>query len=287
MSDMPTSLDSVVKVPPGTKLWLLHLGDLEADLGWMVRGGNSTGLSSAGLPMMHERRTLAMLSVLIDHPKMGLILYEVGAGKDYPTVWGAPLNDIFARVNYKEEHELGAAIAATGNDIKDVKAIICGHLHLDHAGALEHFRGTNIPVYVHELELKQAFYSVATKSDLGVYLPYYLSFDINWKTFTGSFLEIAQGLTLRHSPGHTPGLCILVVNMQQSGTWIFTSDQYHVRENYEDSHPQGWLARDHDQWVRSHQMIQMLARRTEAKIILGHDKERLMEYKLPDGKFYL
>lgn len=61
--------------------------------------------------------------------------------------------------------------------------------------------------------------------------------------------------------------------MRESGTWIFTSDQYHVRENYEDSHPQGWLARDHDDWVRSHQMIQMLARRTEAKVILGHDKE--------------
>lgn len=43
---------------------------------------------------------MAMISVLIDHPKVGLILYEVGAGKDYPTVWGHPVNDIFARVDY-------------------------------------------------------------------------------------------------------------------------------------------------------------------------------------------
>jgi len=86
-------------------------------------------------------------------------------------------------------------------------------------------------------------------------------------------LEIVQGLTMHHAPGHTPGLCILQVNMLESGTWISTSDQYHVRENYEDGHPQGWLARDHDDWVRSNQMIHMLARRTNAKVVLGHDKE--------------
>jgi len=287
MADTPISLDSVVKVPSGTKLWLLHLGNLEADMGFMSRGGNASVLSSAGVATKNERRELAMISALIDHPKMGLVLYELGAGKDYPTVWGPPTNDIFARVNYSSEQELPAAIAATGNDIKDIKAVILGHLHLDHAGGLENFRGTDIPIYVHELELKHAFYSVATKSDYGVYLPHYLNFEVNWKTFTGSFLEIGQGLILRHSPGHTPGLCILQVNMHESGTWIFTSDQYHIRENYEDSHPQGWLARDHDDWVRSHQMIQMLARRTEAKVVLGHDKERLLKYKLPNGEFYL
>jgi glyoxylase-like metal-dependent hydrolase (beta-lactamase superfamily II) len=63
--------------------------------------------------------------------------------------------------------ELDAAIAKTGNDIKDVKAVFMGHLHLDHAGGLEHFRNTDVPIYVHELELKHAFYSVATKTDLG------------------------------------------------------------------------------------------------------------------------
>jgi glyoxylase-like metal-dependent hydrolase (beta-lactamase superfamily II) len=187
--------------------------------------------------------------------------------------WGAPLNDIFARVNYSPEHELEAAIAATGNSIKDIKAVIMGHLHLDHAGGLEHFRNTGIPVYSHEIELKHAFYSVATKSDLGVYLGHYLQFDINWQTWSGPVFEIAQGITLRHAPGHTPGLSIMQVNMLESGTWIFTTDMYHVRENYEDNQPQGWLARDHDEWVRSHQMIKTLARRTSAKVVLGHDKE--------------
>lgn len=48
------------------------------------------------------------------------------------------------------------------------------------------------------------------------------------------------------------------VNLKESGTWIFTTDQYHVYENWESGIPQGWLARDHDDWVESDQMIKAL-----------------------------
>jgi phosphoribosyl 1,2-cyclic phosphodiesterase len=142
---------------------------------------------------------------------------------------------VFARVDYSPEHELEAQIKKTGHDIKDIKAVIMGHLHLDHAGGLEHFVGTSVPIYVHEAELKHAFYSVATKTDFGVYLPHYLSFDLNWQAFTGDFLELAPGINLHHAPGHTPGLVIMQVNLPNSGTWICTTDMYHVHENWEDS----------------------------------------------------
>jgi len=209
--------------------------------------------------------------VLIEHPTEGLVLFETGSGKDYPEVWGPPLNDIFARVDYQPEHELDAAIAKTGHSVKDIKAVIMGHLHLDHAGGLEYFRNTGIPIYVHEKELKHAFYSVATKTDLGVYLPQHLEMmEQNWQPMYGEGLELAPGLNIRHSPGHTPGLCILQVNLKNSGTWIFTTDQYHVSENYDDSTPQGWLARDHEDWHKSHRMIKGLKKMTGGKIVFGH-----------------
>lgn len=169
--------------------------------------------------------------------------------------------------------------------MKDITAVVMGHLHLDHAGGLEHFVGTKVPIYVHEKELKHAFYSVATKSDLGVYLPQYLSFDLNWQSFTGDFLELAPGINLRHSPGHTPGLVIMQVNLPDSGTWIFTTDQYHVFENYEDGIPQGWLARDHDDWVKSHQMIKMLQKRTNAKMVFGHCAKTLSQYQIAPNSY--
>lgn len=45
-----------------------------------------------------------------------------------------------------------------------------GHLHLDHAGGLEHFKNTGVPVYVHEEEFKHACWAAGTNSDAGLYL---------------------------------------------------------------------------------------------------------------------
>ncbi|KAH7233874.1 uncharacterized protein BKA55DRAFT_709784 [Fusarium redolens] len=74
-----------------------------------------------------------MYCILIDHLQEGLILSETGCGKGYPQVWGPGLSDVFARVRYEPQHELRAAIAATGHNVEDVKNVIIGHLHLDHA----------------------------------------------------------------------------------------------------------------------------------------------------------
>ncbi|KAF2436395.1 Metallo-hydrolase/oxidoreductase [Tothia fuscella] len=231
--------------------------------GWFKRATTSSTASNPNPES--KRRKLVIISVLIEHPTEGLIF---------------PLNDVFARVDYSEDHELEAQIKKTGHDIKDINAVIMGHLHLDQAGGLEHFISTKVPIYVHELGLKHAYYSVATKTDFGVYLPHCLSFDLNWQAFSGDFLELAQGINLRHAPGHTPGLCVMQVNLRESGTWVFTTDMYHVQGKWEDSVPQGWLARDHDDWVRSHQMIRMLQKRTGAKMVLGHCAKTFFSYEI-------
>lgn len=115
---------------------------------------------------------------------------------------------------------------------------------------------------------------------VGLYLPSYLQFDLNWKPFYGSVVHFAPGLLIHHCPGHTPGLCILQLNLKNSGTWIFTSDHYIVREHFETSITQGWLTRDYPAWCRSNQMIQFLHKATKAKMIFGHDKDILMKYKV-------
>ena len=120
-----------------------------------------------------------MYCILIDHPHEGLILWETGCGKDYPTVWGPAASDIFARVNYEPRHELRAAVEATGNKIENIKKIIIGHLHLDHAGGLDEFLDTtDTEIWVHEREFNVAFWSVATGADVGVYLPHYLKLSL-------------------------------------------------------------------------------------------------------------
>lgn len=259
--------------PPGTKLWLLECGWLECDEGFVVRGGNTSLNSTKDQSFKNKRRQLPVYCCLIEHPIEGVILWETGCGKDYPEVWGPQVHDVFTRVRYDEKHELKNAIEATGHKLEDVKKIIIGHLHLDHAGGLDMFKGrTDIEVWVHDLELRSAFWSVATGADVGVYLKHYLDLDFNWKTFDDRSMDLMQGMTLHHLPGHTDGLIGLQINLPESGTFFFISDHCHVIENWRDSQAQGWLARDHPAWFRSQQRLKQLERLTKGRVIPGHDE---------------
>lgn len=206
--------------PRGTKFWLLEVGWLECDEGYLTAGGNASRKSTEDCSFINKRREMPCYCILIAHPHEGLILWETGCGKDYPTVWGPTTSDVFARVRYEPRHELSAAIAATGHNIKDVKKVLIGHLHLDHAGGLDEFIGTDIEIWVHDSELKNAFWSAATGADSSVYLSHYLDLSLyvidwilitfiytprNWKTFEEATLDFCQGITLHHLPGHTEG----------------------------------------------------------------------------------
>ena len=107
--------------PKGTKMWLLEVGWLECDEGFVLRGGNTSLKSTEDKTFVNKRREMPMYCVLISHPHEGLILWETGSGENYPEVWGPVVSDIFSRVRYEPKHELRAAIEATGNKVEDVK----------------------------------------------------------------------------------------------------------------------------------------------------------------------
>jgi len=267
--------------PSGTKMWILNLGSLTIDEGWILRGSGASTLSDKNPES--KQRELVVMAALIEHPDAGLILFETGCAENVEIKWGFPVTDLFPRTTYNEEHKLPNAIKATGHDIKDVKAVILGHLHLDHAGGLEHFIDSGVPIITHEEEFKHACWAVGTGADLGVYLGHYMDLDrLNWQTFTEPHYNLYQGIILHHCPGHTPGLCALQLNLKKDGSYIFTTDQYHVKENYEDSHPHGWLTRDHTQWVRSNGMIKNLKSLYNATLIFGHDMETYLS--VTEGK---
>jgi glyoxylase-like metal-dependent hydrolase (beta-lactamase superfamily II) len=101
----------------------------------------------------------------------------------------------------------------------------------------------------------------------------FLDGSLNWQIFSDSQYELATGITLYHCPGHTPGLCIMQVNLKQDGVFIWTTDQYHIRENYHDKLHHGWLVRNYLDWVKSDQFIRRLQRVYSARLIFGHDYE--------------
>lgn len=259
------------------KLHLLDLGNIEYDEGFPLAGAGVSTLSQPNPPA--ARRKVAIIAALIEHPKAGLILFDTGAAPNAKEIWPPPVFELFAITHYGKENRLDAAVAATGHKLSDVKAIVLSHLHLDHAGGLEFFRGKDVPVYVHGDELRNAFYAVATKNDFGAYLPHYLDFSFNWQPLDGEHIELFDGFNLHLLAGHTPALLGLRLDLANSGTFFLTSDQFHLRDNYDQARPLGWLIRDHAAWWRSYRFVRQVAERTDARLVFGHDAQVLAELK--------
>jgi len=74
------------------------------------------------------------------------------AGEGY---WPAPLYETFEHRD-AADHPLPADLERAGYALDDVDAVVQTHLHVDHAGGLHNFAGTDVPVYVHKEELKFA-----------------------------------------------------------------------------------------------------------------------------------
>jgi len=258
-------------LPSGSKLWLLNLGYLDGDAAQVLVGAN---IFPANLgPQEHERRNLIMISALIYHPDVGLILFDTGSCKDVIKNWPAEAVECTPRHWTEELHGLPEAIKATGaGTISDVKAVVLSHLHLDHAGGLEHFIDSDVEIWCHERELKNAFWAYSTKIDQGLYRPHYLLPDnFKWKTFSEPIFEIWQGITLHLVPGHTDGSIMMELELEKQGTVLLTGDLFHVKENYEDGRCQGVIMRDYNEWFRSRSLVQALVRKKRAKVLLGHE----------------
>jgi glyoxylase-like metal-dependent hydrolase (beta-lactamase superfamily II) len=264
------------------KLHLLDLGTIEYDEGFALAGA---GVSTRSDPNpASPRRKVAIIAATIEHPKAGVVLFDTGAAPNANELWPPPVLELFAITHYGDENRLDQALAAAGLDLSDVRAVVLSHLHLDHAGGLEWLRGRDVPIYVHADELRNAFYAVATKEDLGAYVSHYLDFSFNWRPLHGERIELFDHFTLHRLPGHTPALLGLQLELPHAGTFFLTSDQFHLRENYEQGQPLGWLLRDHAAWWRSYHFVRQVAERTGARLVFGHDAGVLADLKRE--KFY-
>ena len=136
----------------GIKLSLLDLGRMEVDDGFFIRGRNAAATSDPH--PRYDRRQFAIMAAVIEHPAVGPILFDSGCRQHAKDEWPEQAWDLFPMSRYEEEHHLDRALGAAGYGVDEIKAVVISHLHLDHAGGLEHFRGTDVPIYAHKLEIK-------------------------------------------------------------------------------------------------------------------------------------
>ena len=206
---------------------------------------------------------------LLKHPQ-GNVLFDTGChpsvSEDAEARWGnmakvmKPVGD--PAVNLLTE------LAAVGVQTADIDVVINSHFHSDHCGCNEYFDKATVICHCDEL---------ATAEADGAEQQGFLQVD--WKhnqpiqTIDSQYDVFGDGrIVLVPLPGHTPGLTGALVNLDQDGSFLLTSDAVAMREHLEqDVNPRNtW-----DAELASKSMAEI--RRIQAAgstVLFGHDAEQ-------------
>ena len=245
----------------------LDRGRVMADRNFVV-DGTSVATASNRDPE-HTYEEYVVWNLVVETPDRTL-LWDTGshpdAGDGY---WPQPLYEAFAHVD-AAEHTLEGDLDDAGYALSDVDAVVMSHLHLDHAGGLYNFAGTDTPIYVHRRELPFAYYSATTDEGSIAYLGSDFDHDLNWQVVHGDGTHLADGVELLHLPGHTPGLMGALI--ERSGDpLLVVGDEAYVTANYEGRSMATSLLWDNRAWRESLERCRDIERETGAETLFGHD----------------
>lgn len=257
-------------------LHLIDRGRLHADRNVALDGAVLAGHETPDPALSYDE--YVVWNLLIDHPE-ATVLWDTGS---HPAAaeghWPAALFDAFAHVD-ADERDLATALDDVGYAVADVDMIVQSHLHLDHAGGLATFAGTDVPVYVHCRELEYAYRSAKTDSGDDAYLAADFDHDLCWRLVHGD-RQLLPGVELLELPGHTPGLLGAHVETEPRDLLV-AGDQAFVAANYEEGRSMAAsLLADSRAWEQSRRKLRERERRTDARVLYGHD---LQQFERLDG----
>jgi 4-pyridoxolactonase len=239
------------------KIYLLDNGSIvidHAQLMWNIGGGTPVRIPSYGL--------------LIEHDD-GLFVFDTGFDLDHTN---AVLP--FELPEQTPEQTIPAQLRSCGFEPGDVTTLVNSHLHFDHVGGNKHL--PDAPVVVHERELQQARncqpFERFGYSDR--------SWDYEGATFRtiSGDTELARGLWLFETPGHTIGHYSLLVTPDSGRPMVFAFDVVYTAEALEKGVQPGFHY-DPVAGVASIERVKQIAAENEAEIFFSHDMDAWNGYK--------
>jgi N-acyl homoserine lactone hydrolase len=212
----------------------------------------------------------------------GIVMFDCGNNDKTITDaagWWGPLAKGFG-IKMTKDDAIPAQLARIGLKPSDIKYLVVGHLHLDHAGNVSQF--PNATVVVQEEEMAAAF-----TPDIG-FSVYYIPGDLsemknqNVIRIKGDFDLFGDGsFRIFNAPGHTKGSQFAVARLPKTGSVIMTSDVVYLKENLDKNLIPGipGVSNPIDAY-KSYQRVRMIRDTENAKIFYGHDPEVFKQTKV-------
>ncbi len=174
------------------------------------------------------------------------------------------------------------ALADAGVGIDEITLAAVSHFHIDHSGGMPLLAAKGIPVVVQRRELGFAL-ARATIAH-AYYRPDFTDPAPAWRVVDGD-AEIAPGITVLLTPGHTPGHMSYRIDLPETGTWIFTMDAADLAENLFDRSPIGTCAESDDEAFVLPSLARLLdlAEGLDARIVPCHDPHVWRAVRHPPG----
>ena len=144
----------------------------------------------------------------------GLLLYETGIGR------GNEHLDSYYQVVHRP---IEAALEAHGHRVDDVRLVVNSHLHFDHCG--NNMKFPDLPIYVQAPE-----YEAARRPNYTV--PEWVDFEGADYAVVDGDTQVASGVRVMSTPGHTPGHQSLVIDTP-SGTVALAGQAIYCKAEYE------------------------------------------------------
>jgi glyoxylase-like metal-dependent hydrolase (beta-lactamase superfamily II) len=197
---------------------------------------------------------------------------NVMCSKDPVAYWGEKVTAAYYPVMADYE-EFKVQIKKLGLTPQKLKAVILSHGHLDHAGAIDNFKGTDVPIYLQAKELETIKAAVASGQKTA-YIPddFKVLDQLNIKPINGIFdLFGDQTVIAFPTPGHTEGHQSLAVKTFDGKQLILAADAMYTLENMNDAIPPG-LAWDIPKAVQALSIFKVLTMIGD-NVIPSHDPD--------------